>query len=320
MGIAGFETLFAGADARTEPATIAVAGGDDPTVLEAMTIAAQRRWVRSILVGPQSRIGSVAAAAGIKLDSLEVEHAEGPAIAPTAVALVRSGRARALMKGQIATPDLMRAVLDPSNGLRTGRVICQVVLMEIPRDGRRFLMADTGICVQPSLEDRVDILGSTVEVARALGATKPKVALMAATETVKPSMPETVEAAELTRRGCAGEFANCLIEGPLSFDLAYDADSGAKKLVDNQVVGAAEIMLFPNLLSANLTVKAIMYTADCAFGGILRGTSAPVVFMSRADSTQTRLRSLALTLRILDHQSQSAATRADWTTVSGKSA
>jgi phosphotransacetylase len=174
--------------------------------------------------------------------------------------------------------------------------------MEIPRDGRRFLMADTGICVQPTLEDRVDILGSMVEVGVALGATQPRVALMAATETVKPSMPETVEAAELTRRGHLGEFADCVIEGPLSFDLAYAADAGAKKLVESQVVGAAEIMLFPNLLAANLTVKAIMYTANCEFGGILHGTSAPVVFMSRADSTETRLRSVALTLRILEHE------------------
>jgi phosphotransacetylase len=174
--------------------------------------------------------------------------------------------------------------------------------MEIPRDRRRFLLADTGISVQPSLDERADILRSTVDVALALWATSPKVALMAATETIKPSMPETVEAAELVRRNQQGELAHCQIEGPLSFDLAYAADAGAKKQVDGSVVGAADIMLFPNLLSANLTVKAIMYTADCKFGGVLRGTAAPVVFMSRADTTETRLNSLALTLRILDHQ------------------
>ena len=205
------------------------------------------------------------------------------------------------MKGQIATPELMKAVLDPTTGLRTGRVVCQVVLMEIPRDRRRFLLADTGISVQPSLDERIDILRSTVEVADALWEAKPKVALMAATETVKPSMPETVEAAEIVRRNQQGELGDCLIEGPLSFDLAYAADAGAKKHVEGSVVGAADIMLFPNLLSANLTVKAIMYTADCRFGGVLRGTSAPVVFMSRADTTETRLNSLALALRILDH-------------------
>ena len=124
---------------------------------------------------------------------------------------------------------------------------------------------------------------------------------MAATETVKPSMPETVEAAEICRRGRLGEFGDCVIEGPLSFDLAYAADAGAKKRIEGSVVGAADIMLFPNLLSANLTVKAIMYTADCHFGGVLRGTAAPVVFMSRADTTETRLNSLALSLRILEH-------------------
>ncbi len=204
------------------------------------------------------------------------------------------------MKGRIPTYKLMEAVLDRDAGLRTKRLICQVVLMEILRDQRRFLLADTGISVHPSLDERIDILGSTIEVARALGTARPNVALMAATEIVKASMPETVEAAELVRRSLHGEFGDCVVEGPLSFDLAYAADAGARKQFEGAVVGAADVMLFPNLLAANLTVKAIMYTADCQFGGVLRGTSAPVVFMSRADSTETRLNSLALTLRILD--------------------
>jgi phosphate butyryltransferase len=301
MAIDGFKRLYHDADRRTVPASIAVAGGDDPTVLEAVRIASDSGWVHPILVGPEPRIRALAEASDIDLDGITIRHAEGDAIAAAAVDLVRAGEARALMKGQIATPALMKAVLHHDQGLRTGRVVCQVVLMEVPRDRRRFLLADTGISVHPSLDERIDILRSALEVAGALWETTPKVALMAATETVKPSMPETVEAAELVRRHARGELADCLIEGPLSFDLAYAADAGAKKGVENSVVGAADIMLFPNLLSANLTVKAIMYTADCKFGGILRGTSAPVVFMSRADTTQTRLNSLALTLRILDH-------------------
>src|SRR5262249_52893222 len=237
----------------------------------------------------------------ISLDGFEIRHAEANAVAGAAVAEVQSGRAQALMKGQIATPALMEAVLDPETGLRTGRVICQVVLMEIPRDERRFLLADTGICVQPGLKTRIEILRSAVEVAHALGSERPRVALVAATERVKDSMPETIEAAERTRRNQQGEFPDCLIEGPLSFDLAYAADAGAKKRIEGRVVGAADVLIFPNLLSANLTVKAIMYTADCRFGGVLRGTTAPVVFMSRADTTETRLNSLALTLRVIDH-------------------
>ena len=301
MGIDGFKRLYHDSDQRAVPAAVAVAGGDDPTVLEAMRIACDCGWVQPILVGPEPRIREVALASEIALDGFTIRHAEGDAIAAAAVGLVRAGDARALMKGQIATPALMKAVLHHDTGLRTGRVVCQVVLMEVPRDRRRFLLADTGISVQPSLDDRIDILRSTVEVADALWETTPKVALMAATETVKPSMPETVEAAELVRRNQHGELANCLIEGPLSFDLAYATDAGTKKRFEGSVVGSADIMLFPNLLSANLTVKAIMYTADCKFGGVLRGTTAPVVFMSRADTTETRLNSLALTLRILDH-------------------
>jgi len=301
MGLDGFYRLYHDADARAEPASVAVAGAGDPTVLQAMRTACDCGWIRPILVGPEPDIRSVAESNEIDLDGFTIRHAEGESIAASAVALVRAGRARALVKGQIATPELMKAVLDQETGLRMGRVICQVVLMEIRRDRRRFLLADTGICVQPSLDERIDILRSAIAVADGLWAKPPKVALMAATETVKSSMPETVEAAEICRRGRQGEFGDCLIEGPLSFDLAYAADAGARKRIEGTVVGAADIMLFPNLLSANLTVKAIMYTADCQFGGVLRGTAAPVVFMSRADTTETRLNSLALCLRILEH-------------------
>jgi phosphate butyryltransferase len=304
MGIDGFKRLYHDADQRKSPATVAVAGGDDPTVLEAMRIACDSGWVRPILVGPERDIRELAATTEIDLDDFIIHHAEGDAIAASAVALVRAGEAQALMKGRIATPTLMKAVLHHESGLRTGRVVCQVVLMEIPRDRRRFLLADTGISVRPSVLERADILRSAVDVAEAFWATSPKVAIMAATETIKPSMPETVEAAELVKCNRQGDLAHCQIEGPLSFDLAYAADAGAKKGVEGSVVGAADIMLFPNLLSANLTVKAIMYTADCKFGGVLRGTAAPVVFMSRADTTETRLNSLALTLRILDHQAE----------------
>lgn len=300
MPIDGFDRLFRDADARTEPVRVAAAGGDDPTVIEALRIAVDRGWVRPILVGPEERIRELAGSKGIALDGFRIAHAEGDAIAGSAVELVRSGEARALMKGRIATPALMTAVLDPRAGLRTGRTICQVVLMEIPRDDRRFLLADTGISVKPVLRKRIEILRGAVDVAHSLGSSRPKVALMAATEAVKLEMPETVEADELTRRNRQGEFDDCVIEGPLSFDLAYATDAGARKGIEGSVVGAADVLVFPNLLSANLTVKAIMYTADCRFGGVLRGTTAPVVFMSRADTTETRIHSLALTLRIID--------------------
>ncbi len=304
MALDGFKRLFHDADHRMPRAGVAVAGADDPTVLEAMRIACDCGWVRPVLFGPEPRIRAVAETHDIDLDDLEIRNAEGDDIAAAAVALVRCGNAQALVKGQIATPDLMKAVLDCATGLRTERVICQVVLMEVPRDRRKFLLADTGICVQPSTDERIDIMRSAIELARALWVERPRVALLAATETVKPAMPETVEAAEISRRGREGEFGDCMIAGPLSFDLAYATEAAARKQLEGDVAGAADVMIFPNLLSANLTVKAIMYTADCRFGGVLRGTMAPVVFMSRADDAQTRLHSLALTLRILDPNGQ----------------
>jgi phosphate butyryltransferase len=169
-----------------------------------------------------------------------------------------------------------------------------VVLVEVK--DRRFLLADTGVCIQPTIDQRIDILKSAVEVAQALGAAEPNVALLSATESVTEAMPDTVEDAAIVQR--QAELPACQVQGPLSFDLAYAADAGDKKRIGGPVVGLADVMIFPNLLSANLTVKAIMYTADCRFGGVLQGCAVPVVFMSRADTTQTRLHSLALALRL----------------------
>jgi phosphotransacetylase len=178
--------------------------------------------------------------------------------------------------------------------------------MEIPHHERRFLLADTGITIQPTIAQKADILQSIVEVASAVSDKTddalPRIAVMSATEKPTESMPDTLDAVQLMDRNKAGEFPGCVVQGPLSFDLAYAADAGEKKRVDGAVIGAADGMLFPNLNAANLTVKAIMYTADSRFGGVLCGTTTPVVFMSRADATETRLNSLALTLRMLDQK------------------
>jgi phosphotransacetylase len=297
MPLASFDQLFRFADALTEPVGVAVAGGADPTVLEALRTACDRGWVRPFLVGKGAEIRHKADACGIGLQGFTIIDLMEPATA--AVALVRNRQAGLLMKGQIATPALMKAVLDPASGLRTGRVICQIVLMEIAE--RRFLLADTGICIQPTLEQKIDIMMSAVEMAHALQMACPRVGVMAATESVTDSMPETLDAADMQRRGQAGEFPGCTVRGPLSFDLAYDEAAGVKKKLTDPAHAVADIMLFPNLLSANLTVKAIMYTADCRYGGILCGTVCPVVFMSRADTAETRLHSLALALKSNGH-------------------
>lgn len=311
MSLLSFDALFAAADRRKPAVPVIAAGGADPTVLEALSQAQQRGWVQPLVTGSEREIRQLAEARQIDLSSFEIIPAEeDPAAA--AVAAVRSGQARLLMKGQIPTPALMKAVLARDSGLRTQRVIGQIVLMEIPRDQRRFLLADTGITIQPTLDQKQDLLRSLAEVATALqqpdpnsassGHTTglPRIAIVSATEKPTEAMPDTLEAAELQRRVESGEISGCQAQGPLSFDLAYARDAGDKKHLAGPVVGAADAMLFPNLLAANLTVKAIMYTAECRFGGLLVGTSAPVVFMSRADTTATRLHSLAFTLHWLE--------------------
>jgi phosphotransacetylase len=296
----GFDELYRLADGLPAPISVVATGGADVTVLQALSEAQQRQWVAPILTGSSEEIQRLAADVKIDLAGFRIVDAEDSASA--AVAEVKAGRAQILMKGQIPTPALMRSLLARDSGLRTSRCICQVVLMEIVRDRRRFLMADTGVTIHPTLDQKDDILRSLVEVATVLreqdSVELPRVAVMAATEKASPAMPDTLHAAELAQRSAAGDFPGCLVQGPLSFDLAYAADAGEKKKIEGGVVGAADAMLFPDLLSANLTVKAIMYTADCRFGGVLCGTACPVVFMSRADTTDTRLNSLALTLRM----------------------
>jgi phosphate butyryltransferase len=294
MPLLSFAALFQAADSRRPLLPVAVAGGADATVLQALRIACDRGWIAPQVAGVEAEVRRVAHDCGVALDGFVLVDAAEAASA--AVMLVRSGQACLLMKGQISTPALLKAMLDPAAGLRTDRVICQIVLMELVHPERRFLLADTGICIQPTLGQKSDILHTAVGLAHALGVAWPRVAALAATETVTPSMPETLDAAELERRQRAGELGGCVVRGPLSFDMAFDADAAVKKQRHDPAFGVADVLLFPNLLAANLTVKAIMYTAACRFGGLLCGAACPVVFMSRADTTATRLNSLALAL------------------------
>lgn len=296
MPLPTFAQLFAQADTAAPGIGIAAAGAADPTVLQALREATDRGWVRPILCGDEQAIRDI----GTPLDGMTLIDTAAPA--RSAVDEIRAGRASILMKGQIATPDLMQAVLSRDHGLRTGRVICQVVLMEIVPHQRAFLMADTGITPQPTLQQKIDILESAVTLAHGLGEPCPRVAMMAASEKATEALPDTLDAAELQRQSETGQRSGCVIQGPLSFDLAYASTAGERKGISGAATGAADIMIFPELTSANLTVKAIMYTADCRFGGVLCGAACPVVFMSRADDAPTRLRSIALALAASDQR------------------
>lgn len=301
MSLKSFDALFREADQLKFPVPVAAAGGADSTVIDALEKARQRGWVHPILTGERARIEETARQLGVDLSPFEIIEDEADS-AKAAVRAVRSGQARLLMKGQIATPLLMKAVLDKETGLRTGKTICQIVLMEIEKDRRSFLLADTGITITPTLAQKRELIELIVETAQRLGATSPRVALMSATEKVTQALPDTLESDQLVKEAATGAFGECSVQGPLSFDLAYASEAGDRKQIAGDVTGAADAMVFPDLLSANLTVKGIMYTAHCRFGGVLRGTTSPVVFMSRADSVETRLNSLAYAIHLLNHE------------------
>jgi len=296
MPLPGFAELAARASQQSSRVGVAAAGGADVTVLQALSLAARQGWVRPLVTGDPAAIASAARQAEVDLTPFEVVASDEPA--ETAAQLIADGRAAILMKGQIDTPSLVRPLFDPRYGLRRGKTICQVVLMEIVDQQRRFLLADTGVTIRPNLKQKGDILRYTLQVARGLGLETPRAALLAATEKFNPAMPETIDIVDLCRQAEAGDFGPAHVRGPLSFDVAYAPDAGQKKQLAGEVVGAADALVFPDLLSANLTVKAIMYTARCQFGGVLAGAGCPVVFMSRSDTVETRLNSLAYALAL----------------------
>ncbi|TWT61020.1 phosphate acyltransferase [Rubinisphaera italica] len=301
-----FETLYERASQTESPIGVAAAGGADETVLTALHQAAAFGWVKPYVCGLENDIRSLCEQ--LKLDATQFEIVDSDSPAQSAVELIHQGHVSLMMKGQIATPDLMKAILNRETGLRTGRAIGQIVLMEIPRDEKVFLMTDTGISIRPTVDQKKDLMIQLIETAHKLGCSVPNIALMAATEKINEAMPETLEMPELIRFSQQEFPEQCHASGPLSFDLAYHAIAGSRKGIEDPVIGKADGMLFSDLLSANLTVKAIMYTAKCQFGGILCGTSVPVVFMSRADDVSTRLNSLAYALELVRNSPTASAT------------
>ncbi|MHC4248051.1 MAG: phosphate acyltransferase [Planctomycetota bacterium] len=208
--------------------------------------------------------------------------------APSAVAAVRSGRMQVLMKGSVDTRAFMGAILDRDKGLRAGRLISHVAVVEV--GGRLILITDGGICLEPTLEDKADILKNVVPVARALGMDPAKVAVLAAVEKVDPRMPETVDARDLA----AMKITGLVIRGPLAVDGAVSEAAARAKGLSGPVVGNADVLLVPSVLAGNMLAKGIMYFADCRFGGVAAGTSHPVCFLSRAGTADTKLNTMAL--------------------------
>jgi phosphate butyryltransferase len=284
--------------ARSLPTRIvAIAGAQDQAALEAAALAEESGLARCILVGDQHRIEALLW--DLDRDPKEfqvVNRQELHEAVSVAVELVREGQAHILMKGKVTSVDLLRAVLDPEEGLRTGRLLSDVFLFDSPLpDERRLIgITDGGINLAPDLEAKAQILSNAVEVFRILGYEEPKVAVLSAIEAVNADLPSTVDARELTSRAAQGAFGPCVVDGPLAMDLAVSGESARRKEVKSPVAGAADILLFPSIESANITAKALQYLVPFEPGHMVMGAAAPVLIPSRSERAQAKVNAVAL--------------------------
>lgn len=275
---------------------LAVAVAQDKAVLEAVKAAKERNIADSILVGDADKIREIAASLSMNPDDYEIIDVKDITEASlTAVKLVHDGKADMYMKGLLDTKTFLKSVLDKEVGLRTGKPLSHVCVFEIPGIDRLLFLSDVAFMPYPTLEDKKCIIEYTVEIAKACGVECPKVAPLAAVEVVNPKMPVTVEAAELTRMNEEGEITGCIVDGPLSLDIAlYKEAAEEKGALNRKVAGDADILVFPDIHAGNLVYKSIVHMVHCQNGNILTGTKAPVILTSRSDDCETKVNSIAL--------------------------
>ena len=276
--------------------TVAVAVAEDEPVLEAVKAAKEKGIADAILVGDETKIKEIAASMNMDLTGFEIiNEPDQVQAAHTAVKLVHDGKADMYMKGLIDTKNFLKSVLDKEVGLRTGKALSHVCVFEVEGIDHLLFLTDVAFMTYPTLEDKVHIIENTVDVCHACGIPNPKVAPLAAVEVVNPKMPVTVEAEELTKMCEEGKITGCVVDGPLSLDLAIDPEAAKHKGAEGRkIVGDADVLLFPDIHAGNLVYKCLVHTAKVKNGNILTGTKAPVILTSRSDDFETKVNSLAL--------------------------
>lgn len=277
--------------------TVAVAVAQDSAVLEAVQAAKERNIANAILVGDEAKIKEIADSLGIDVSGFEIINEPDMIQASlTAVKLAHDGKADMYMKGLVDTKNFLKSVLDKEVGLRTGSPLSHVAVFDIPGLEQLLFLTDVAFMTYPTLEDKVSIIKNTVPVCKACGVNTPKVAPLAAVEVVNPKMPATVEAAELTKMNAEGQIIDCIVDGPLSLDLAIDPEAALHKgATDRKIQGDADVLLFPDIHAGNLVYKALVHTVPGVKNGcILTGTKVPVILTSRSDTFETKVNSIAL--------------------------
>ena len=280
-----------------EPVATSVAYPCDETSLSGAVEAATAGLIAPILVGPADKIQAVARAAGIDLGKLQIVDApNSTASAAKAVALIREGKAELLMKGSLHTDELMGAVVSREGGLRIGRRISHVFVMDVPTYHKVLIVTDGAISIAPTLEDKVDICQNAIDLAVSFGVEKPKVAILAAVETVTSKMQATLDAAALCKMAERRQITGGILDGPLAFDNAISKQAAETKGIRSEVAGDPDILLAPDLEAGNILAKQLSFLANADSAGLVLGARVPVILTSRADSVRSRIASCAVAM------------------------
>ncbi|MCP3738551.1 phosphate butyryltransferase [Rossellomorea sp. BNER] len=283
-----------------EEATVAVAAAEDAEVLEAVSMAVERKMAKFLLYGHKEKIETIIETSHpnlLKTESVKILHTDSnKESAEEAVKAVKNNNANALMKGNVATAIILKAVLNKEFGLRTGNVLSHVAAFEVPGYDRLILVTDAAMNIAPELEQKVQIINNAVGIARSIGVDYPKVAPIAAVEVVNPNMQATLDAAILTQMNKRGQIAQCIVDGPLALDNAVSIEAAEHKKISSEVAGKADILLVPTIEAGNALYKSLMYFAKAKVGAVIAGAKAPIVLTSRADSAKSKLYSLALAI------------------------
>ncbi|TBW38994.1 bifunctional enoyl-CoA hydratase/phosphate acetyltransferase [Siculibacillus lacustris] len=295
MSFAHFSELLEHIRARRSPRRLAVVAADDPHALEAVLDAVRDGVVEPILIGDAAAIAILLRRLGERPDRFRIEDVADPtAAARRAVALVHVGEVDLLMKGRLETATLMHVVVDRSSRLRTARVMSHLAVLEIPTYHKLLAITDVALNLAPDVEQKHQITLNAVEALAAMGVVRPKVAVMAAAEELNPKHLDSLDAAELKRRSLAGDLPGCLVEGPISYDLAIDREAVTLKRYASPVAGDADLLVVPGLTAGNLLVKALMFSAGAKFAGLVLGAKVPVVMTSRSSTALDKQMSIVL--------------------------
>jgi len=290
---------------RLAPIPTAVAHPCEASALEGALDAKRLKLITPILVGPATKIASVAKEAGIDLSGeaiVDVPHSH--AAADKAVELVRSGKAELLMKGSLHTDELMSAVVARETGLRTARRVSHVFVMDVPTYHKVIIVTDAAINIAPKLEDKVDICQNAIELARTMGLERPKVAILSAVETVTSKIPSTIDAAALCKMADRGQITGGALDGPLAFDNAISKEAASTKGIRSEVAGDPDILLVPDLEAGNILAKQLSFLANADSAGLVLGARVPIILTSRADSVRSRIASCAVAMLVAHRRRQ----------------